>query len=82
MSISAHPVRYQGEGPNGHPGPAPAHCPAQRGLTEPQNLAEFILLTDALTVVKSWRFEPATREGVQVKYRQLLPVRDLVRANP
>jgi len=50
-----------------------------RGLTDPQNLAEFILLTDALTVVKAWEFAPATKNGVAVRYREVVPVRDLVR---
>ena len=49
------------------------------GLTDPQNLAEFILLTDALAVVKGWEFAPATKEGVAVKFREVVPVRDVVR---
>lgn len=50
------------------------------GLNNPENLAEFLLLTNALSVVKSWSFLPATKAGTPVRYRQVVPMRDVVRA--
>ena len=47
------------------------------GLVAPQNISEGLLLTQALSAVKSWRFQPAVRDGEPVKYRQIVPLKDL-----
>lgn len=51
-------------------------------MNAPQNMSELVLLTGALSVVKSWHFSPATRGGVAVRYRQIVPLRDLTRLAP
>jgi Gram-negative bacterial TonB protein C-terminal len=48
-----------------------------RGVVAPQNLSESLLLTQALSMVKSWRFSPAMRDGEPVKYKQIVPLKDL-----
>jgi hypothetical protein len=53
-----------------------------RGLVAPENISEVLLLTEALSAVKSWRFSPATRGGAPVKYRQVVPIGTLSRATP
>jgi hypothetical protein len=53
-----------------------------RGLVAPENMSETLLLTQALSIVKSWRFSPATRDGAPVKYRQVIPVSALTRETP
>jgi hypothetical protein len=53
-----------------------------RGLVAPENISEVLLLTEALSAVKSWRFSPATRDGAPVKYRQVVPIGTLTRATP
>jgi hypothetical protein len=53
-----------------------------RGLVAPENISEVLLLTETLSAVKSWRFSPATRDGAPVKYRQIVPIRDLTGATP
>jgi hypothetical protein len=53
-----------------------------RGLVAPENISEVLLLTQALSAVKSWRFSPATRDGAPVKYRQIVPIGTLTRATP
>jgi hypothetical protein len=53
-----------------------------RGLNAPQNMGEFVLLTSALAVVKSWEFRPALKDGAPVRYRLLVPLRDLTRSAP
>ena len=45
-----------------------------RAVNVPQNLAESIQLTNALSAVKSWRFHPATKRGVPVRYREIVPI--------
>jgi hypothetical protein len=45
------------------------------GLNAPQNLGEHLRLTSALAVVKSWEFQPATKDGAPVRYRLLVPLR-------
>jgi len=45
-----------------------------RAVKLPKNLAESIQLTNALAAVKSWHFYPATKQGVPVRYRQLVPL--------
>jgi outer membrane biosynthesis protein TonB len=52
------------------------------GLVAPENISEVLLLTEALSAVKSWRFSPATRDGAPVKYRQVVPIGTLSRATP
>jgi TonB-like protein len=51
-----------------------------RGLVAPQSMGETVLLTEALSVVKSWRFNPATKDGRAVKYEQVVPLTTLIRA--
>jgi hypothetical protein len=53
-----------------------------RGLVAPENISEVLLLTEALSAVKSWRFSPATRDGAPVRYRQIVPIGTLTRATP
>ena len=43
-------------------------------------IGESVVLTAALSAVKSWHFRPALKDGSPVKYRQIVPVR--VRPNP
>jgi hypothetical protein len=45
------------------------------GVHPPQNMGEYVLLTSALAVVKSWEFEPASRDGVPVRYRLIVPLK-------
>jgi hypothetical protein len=45
------------------------------GVHSPQNMGEYVLLTSALAVVKSWEFEPASRDGVPVRYRLIVPLK-------
>jgi hypothetical protein len=45
------------------------------GLNAPQDLGEYLKLTSALAVVKSWEFQPATKDGIPVRYRLLVPLR-------
>ena len=45
------------------------------GVNAPQNLGDYLQLTSALAVVKSWEFEPATKDGAPVRYRLLIPLR-------
>jgi hypothetical protein len=52
------------------------------GLTPPQNISEVLLLTQALSIVRSWRFTPAMKDGTPVMYRQVVPLRDLGRPTP
>lgn len=53
-----------------------------RGVTAPQSMSEFVLLTAALSAVKSWHFRPATKDGGPVRYRQIVPVRMVSRPAP
>jgi periplasmic protein TonB len=55
---------------------------AVRGLVIPRSIGETLLLTQALSAVKSWPFRPATKDGVPVAYRQVVPVRELLRDAP
>ena len=43
-------------------------------VNAPQNMSEFVLLTSALAVVKSWEFMPATKDGAPVRYQLIVPV--------
>ena len=47
------------------------------GVNAPQNMGEYVLLTSALAAVKSWEFEPASKDGVPVRYRLIIPLRSL-----
>lgn len=40
----------------------------------PQTLDESMVITMSLSAAKSWRFQPATKDGRPVKFRQTLPV--------
>lgn len=48
-----------------------------KGVNEPQNVGESLLLTSALSVVKSWHFRPATKDGAPVKFRHIVPLREV-----
>ncbi len=50
-----------------------------KGVNTPQNMGELVLLTTALSAVKSLRFTPATKDGVPVRYRSILPLRMFTR---
>jgi hypothetical protein len=45
-----------------------------KGALVPQNMSEFMMLTGALSAVKSWRYHPAVRNGVPVAYRLIVPL--------
>ena len=45
-----------------------------KSLDSPQSLDESMVLTMSLSAAKSWRFQPARKDGRAVKYRQVLPV--------
>ena len=47
------------------------------GLTQPQSMGEFMLLTSALAAVKQWEFDPALKDGVPVRYRLVVPFRSV-----
>jgi hypothetical protein len=53
-----------------------------RAVNAPQTMSESVLLTEALSIVKSWHFTPATRDGVPVRYRHMVPVQELTRPAP
>jgi outer membrane biosynthesis protein TonB len=55
---------------------------AVRGLVTPRSVGETLLLTQALSAVKSWPFKPATKDGLPVAYRQVVPLRELLRDAP
>jgi protein TonB len=50
-----------------------------RAVTAPQTMSEFVLVTAALSAVKSWHFRPATKDGAPVRFRQIVPVRMVTR---
>lgn len=45
-----------------------------KALESPQTLDESMVLTMSLSAAKSWRFQPARKDGRAVKYRHVLPV--------
>jgi hypothetical protein len=45
-----------------------------RALESPQSLDESMVLTMSLSAAKTWRFQPARKDGRAVKYRQVMPV--------
>jgi hypothetical protein len=45
-----------------------------RSRESPATLDESMVLTMSLSAAKSWRFQPARKDGRAVKYRQVLPV--------
>ncbi len=51
-------------------------------MSAPQNMAEFVLITSVLAVVKSWEFTPAKKEGVPVRYQMIVPVRSVTKFAP
>lgn len=51
-------------------------------VNAPENMGEYVLLTAALAVVKSWVFYPATKDGVPVWYRLIVPLRAVTRSRP
>jgi len=40
----------------------------------PETLADAAVVTMSLSAAKSWHFQPARKDGVPVKYRQVIPV--------
>jgi hypothetical protein len=50
-----------------------------RSVREPRTMAESLQLASAISSVKSWRFRPATKDNVPVKYRLILPLRAATR---
>jgi TonB-like protein len=46
-----------------------------RAVNTPENIGELVMLTAALSAVKSWQFRPAVKDGTPVKYRQIVPLR-------
>jgi len=53
-----------------------------RAVNPPHTLGESVLLTEALSVVKSWHFSPATRYGAPVRFRHVVPAQAFTRAAP
>jgi hypothetical protein len=49
-------------------------------VNAPQNMSEFVLLSSALAVVKSWEFTPATKDGAPVRYQLIVPVWTLTKS--
>jgi len=45
-----------------------------KSLDSPATLDESMVLTMSLSAAKSWRFQPARKDGRAVKFRQVLPV--------
>ena len=45
-----------------------------KAIDHPRNLGESLVLTNALSATKTWRFNPAMKEGLPVKYRELIAV--------
>lgn len=43
-----------------------------RPVVSPQNLGEALVLSQALSAAKAWRFHPATRNGRPVKFRHVV----------
>ena len=46
-----------------------------RAVNLPVTIGESVMLTAALSAVKSWHFRPAVKNGAPVKYRQVVPLR-------
>ena len=53
-----------------------------RAVNAPRNISESIVLTAALSTVKAWRFRPATKDGVPVRYVQVVPLSLVTGADP
>jgi len=51
-----------------------------KALNPPQTMSEAVLVTAALSGVKSWRFRPAMKDSVPVRYREVVPLGTLVRS--
>ena len=47
-----------------------------------QGMGDTMLLTAALSAVKSWQFRPATKSGTPVRYRAVVPLRALTSSSP
>ena len=47
-------------------------------VRDPATMGEALDLINWLSITKSWRFGPATRNGEPVKYRLLVPLRTLL----
>ena len=45
-------------------------------------MGEWVLLAGALSVVKTWQFTPAMRDGAPVNYRLIIPVRAVTQPEP
>ena len=45
-----------------------------KAVVEPRTLGEYNAMLNGLSAAKTWRFQPATRQGVEVKYRLLVAV--------
>jgi hypothetical protein len=46
-----------------------------KAVNVPLSLGESVMLTAALSAVKSWQFRPAMKDGAAVKYRQIVPLK-------
>jgi hypothetical protein len=57
---------------------------AAKPLTRPNSLAESLVLADAISAVKSWTFDPATKDGRAVRFQQMVTLgrRQVVASDP
>jgi protein TonB len=46
-----------------------------KAVNVPLSIGESVMLTAALSAVKSWHFRPAMKDGAAVKYRQIVPLK-------
>ena len=45
-----------------------------RATVDPQTMGDAIIITNALSMAKTWRFEPATKDGKPVRYSLMIPL--------
>jgi hypothetical protein len=45
-----------------------------RATVDPKTMGEAIIITNALSMAKTWRFQPATKDGKPVRYSLMVPL--------
>ena len=43
-----------------------------RSTVDPKTMGELIIITNALSMAKTWRFQPATKDGKPVRYSLMI----------